>query len=67
VQKWHFRYKTSDISETKVWSPSCYRVSTDTRVRPADTLGTRLSALSGWVLPAPTTTPARPMDDGGRC
>jgi len=35
VQKWHFRYKTSDISEM---SQSYYRVSIETRVRPIDWL-----------------------------
>jgi len=33
----------------------------------ADTPGTCLSAVSRRVLPAPTTTPARPIDNGGSC
>ena len=33
----------------------------------ADTIGARRSALSFWLLPAQTTSPARPVDDGGSC
>ena len=32
-----------------------------------DTIGARRSALSVWILPALTTSPARPVDDGGSC
>jgi len=32
-----------------------------------DTIGARRSALSVWLLPAQTTSPARPVDDGGSC
>ena len=35
--------------------------------QPADTIGARRSALLVWLLPAQTTSPARPVDDGGRC
>jgi len=35
VQKWHFRYKTNDISQM---SQSYYRASIQTRVRPIDWL-----------------------------
>jgi len=36
--------------------------------QPADTIGARRSALSVWLLPAQTTSSARPIDDGdGSC
>jgi len=36
VQKWHLRYKTSDISETKQSRTKFTTVSIETRVRPID-------------------------------
>jgi len=36
VQKWHLRYNTSDIPETKVYSQSYYRVFIESRARPID-------------------------------
>jgi len=36
VQKWHLRYKASNISETKQSRVNIYRVSIETRVQPTD-------------------------------
>ena len=60
----------SRLTSTTSWC--CRPPSRSSRLRatasyprqPTDTIGARRSALSGRVLPAAATTPARPVDDG---